>query len=96
MCKPGAAHLPPQLNARARALPPLLPRPPRSPSAAEVFCCAEESLFYSQALEKLLPMAVGRAQERGLLGGAGPGGFTAVEFGTGDGTPVLSALIETQ
>ncbi len=109
----------------------------RSFTAAEVFQCAEESLFYSQALEKLLPIAVRRHTQSGGGGsgdggggsshaatpgppvantatsgreakdgddGAGSGGgssssgggFKVVEFGTGDGTPVVNALMKTK
>ncbi|KAG2491481.1 hypothetical protein HYH03_010265 [Edaphochlamys debaryana] len=89
----------------------------RTYTAAEVFQCAEESLFYSQALEKLLPLAASRHAERGGLtapagasaaplaaaadasAGSPPpqppsqgGSLRVVEFGTGDGTPVISAL----
>ncbi|PNW84578.1 hypothetical protein CHLRE_03g149750v5 [Chlamydomonas reinhardtii] len=102
----------------------------RSFTAAEVFQCAEESLFYSQALEKLLPIAVQRHQQRGgrtgtsTTSGAGSSGSSGgaaaessssdgasgtvsgggdsasslkvVEFGTGDGTPVVNALMKTK
>ncbi|KAG2454859.1 hypothetical protein HYH02_000690 [Chlamydomonas schloesseri] len=113
----------------------------RSFTAAEVFQCAEESLFYSQALEKLLPIAVQRHAQRGgggieappaasasnpsssargnstsgaeagssndgaigggssgsgCSGSTGAAGFKVVEFGTGDGTPVVNALMKTK
>lgn len=95
-----------------------------------MFQCAEESLFYSQALEKLLPIAVQRHQQRGgrtgtsTTSGAGSSGSSGgaaaessssdgasgtvsgggdsasslkvVEFGTGDGTPVVNALMKTK
>ncbi|EFJ44305.1 hypothetical protein VOLCADRAFT_33370, partial [Volvox carteri f. nagariensis] len=52
----------------------------------EVFQCQEESLFYSQVLEKMLPIAAADS-ERPLK---------VVEFGTGDGKPVINALNVTR
>ncbi|KXZ46794.1 hypothetical protein GPECTOR_40g528 [Gonium pectorale] len=95
---------------------------PRSYTAAEVFQCHEESLFYSQALEKLLPIVAQRQARRAGGGGGGAIGpsagsapsalppasggggaqpprqlpvIEAAEFGSGDGTPVVNALMKT-
>ncbi len=103
-----------------------LPLPPTCTyTAAEVFQCAEESLFYSQTLEKMLPTvqlrhaqrvaaagaaappaspsappsAAAAAPSAGVDGGEGPrdpGRLIVAEFGTGDGTPVVSALLKTR
>ncbi|GLC42614.1 hypothetical protein PLESTB_001119200 [Pleodorina starrii] len=101
-------------------------------TAAEVFQCQEESLFYSQVLEKMLPVVTRREALRrngsGARSGSGAGGgwgwpsqavagtsgadpaaaeggaqpqagetrsLKVVEFGTGDGKPVISALMKT-
>jgi methylase of polypeptide subunit release factors len=55
----------------------------RSYSLDEVFFCPEESQFYSQCLEKLL---LSRGAELN----------TGIEFGAGDGSPVISCLLKTQ
>ncbi|PNH12607.1 hypothetical protein TSOC_000456 [Tetrabaena socialis] len=90
---------------------------PRTYTAAEVFQCHEESLFYSQTLEKLLPTVARREAQRAgpgpsaeaARGAAAAGGgetcgggskrpievLKVVEFGTGDGTPVIRALAKT-
>lgn len=57
--------------------------PVKSYSPNEVFFCPEESQFYSQCLEKMvLPHCT--AQD------------VVLEFGTGDGSPVIQALLKTQ
>lgn len=48
----------------------------------EVFLCPEESLFYSQCLEKLV---MNRPNQP----------ITLIEFGSGDGSPVISCLLKT-
>lgn len=48
----------------------------------EVFLCPEESLFYSQCLEKLV---MNRPSQP----------ITLIEFGCGDGSPVISCLLKT-
>ncbi|KAF6254784.1 hypothetical protein COO60DRAFT_1642070 [Scenedesmus sp. NREL 46B-D3] len=58
----------------ATDLPGLLP-------AGQVFVCPEESLFYSQAVEKLV---LSRPDCPASL----------VEFGAGDGSPIISALLK--
>jgi methylase of polypeptide subunit release factors len=55
----------------------------KSYSPDEVFFCPEESQFYSQCLEKLL---ISRGAELN----------TGIEFGAGDGSPVISCLLKTQ
>lgn len=55
----------------------------RSYSPNEVFFCPEESQFYSQCLEKMVLNAC-TSDER------------VIEFGTGDGSPVISALLKTR
>lgn len=45
----------------------------------DIFVCDEESHFYSQCLEKLLVKNSSSSQ-------------TVIEFGSGDGTPILSCL----
>jgi hypothetical protein len=56
--------------------------PAKAYSPNEVFFCPEESQFYSQCLEKMvLPQCMPDE--------------TVVEFGTGDGSPVISALLKT-
>ena len=45
--------------------------------------CDEESHFYSQCLEKLLVKNSSSSQ-------------TVVEFGSGDGTPVIACLMQSQ
>jgi hypothetical protein len=52
-------------------------------SHEEVFCCPEESQFYSQCLEKMV-LSHCTASE------------TVVEFGAGDGSPVISGLLKTK
>ena len=49
----------------------------------DIFVCDEESQFYSQCLEKLLVKNSSSNQ-------------TVVEFGSGDGTPVIGCLIHSQ
>jgi hypothetical protein len=49
----------------------------------DVFCCPEESLFYSQCLEKMVLNHCLPAQ-------------SVVEFGAGDGSPVINALLKTK
>ncbi|GIL58889.1 hypothetical protein Vafri_13703 [Volvox africanus] len=103
----------------------------RTYSAAEVFQCQKESLFYSQVLQKMLPAVAHRETLRfpaaGASGGDGhrragaapwstarggawsqaehqeaqgpPDGrrpLKVVEFGTGDGMPVVNSLIGTR
>jgi methylase of polypeptide subunit release factors len=48
----------------------------------EVFFCPEESQFYSQCLEK---MVLNRCTETDI----------AIEFGSGEGSPVISSLLKT-
>ena len=49
----------------------------------EIFFCAEESLFYAQCLEK---MVLNVCKD-----------FTSiVEFGAGDGSPVISCLLKSE
>lgn len=57
-------------------------QPLTSPSPNQIFFCPEESQFYAQCLEKLVlrPAAAGA---------------TVVEFGSGDGSPVISALLKS-
>lgn len=52
-------------------------------SPEDVFCCPEESLFYSQCLEKMV-----------LNHCAAP--KSIVEFGAGDGSPVINGLLKTK
>ena len=47
----------------------------------QIFVCDEESHFYSQVLEKL------------LLRNCRDSKTTVIEFGAGDGTPVINALL---
>lgn len=49
----------------------------------DVFCCPEESLFYSQCLEKMVLSRCAASQ-------------TVVEFGSGDGSPVINGLLKTK
>lgn len=56
--------------------------PYRRYSATEIFVCDEESAFYAQSLEKLLPQAHAAGRPNGCV----------VEFGSGDGAPVVAAL----
>ncbi len=51
--------------------------------ATDIFVCDEESHFYSQCLEKLLVKNSSGTQ-------------TVVEFGSGDGTPVIACLMNSQ
>lgn len=51
--------------------------------ATDIFVCDEESHFYSQCLEKLLVKNSSGTQ-------------TVVEFGSGDGTPVIACLMHSQ
>ena len=53
------------------------------PQATDIFVCDEESHFYSQCLEKLLVNNSSSSQ-------------TVVEFGSGDGTPVIACLQHSQ
>ena len=53
------------------------------PQATDIFVCDEESHFYSQCLEKLLVKNSSTLQ-------------TIVEFGSGDGTPVIACLMQSQ
>ena len=53
------------------------------PQATDIFVCDEESHFYSQCLEKLLVKNSSSSQ-------------TVVEFGSGDGTPVIACLQHSQ
>ena len=53
------------------------------PLAADIFVCDEESHFYSQCLQKLLVKNSSSSQ-------------TVVEFGSGDGTPVIACLMQSQ
>jgi len=52
-------------------------------AATDIFVCDEESHFYSQCLEKLLVKNSSGTQ-------------TVVEFGSGDGTPVIGCLMHSQ
>lgn len=56
---------------------------PQSYSPDDVFFCPEESQFYSQCLEK---MVLNRCEPLEQV----------IEFGTGDGTPVISGLLKTK
>lgn len=56
---------------------------PSSYSPDDVFFCPEESQFYSQCLEK---MVLNRCEPFEKV----------IEFGTGDGTPVISGLLKTK
>ena len=49
----------------------------------DIFVCDEESQFYSQCLEKLLVKNSSSNQ-------------TVIEFGSGDGSPVIGCLIQSQ
>jgi len=49
----------------------------------DIFVCDEESHFYSQCLEKLLVKNSSSNQ-------------TVIEFGSGDGSPVIGCLIQSQ
>lgn len=51
-------------------------------SPNEVFFCPEESQFYSQCLEKMVLSRCSAAD-------------SVIEFGAGDGSPVISALLKT-
>lgn len=124
---PRPYHAPPSRSPAAPATGIPLPLPStRTYTAAEVFQCAEESLFYSQTLEKMLPTvqlrhaqrvaaagaaappaspsapssaATAAAASTGADGGEGPrdpSRLIVAEFGTGDGTPVVSALLKTR
>jgi methylase of polypeptide subunit release factors len=55
----------------------------KSYSPDDVFFCPEESQFYSQCLEK---MVLNRCEPSEQV----------IEFGTGDGTPVISGLLKTR
>ncbi len=55
----------------------------RSPSGKEVFICPEESNFYSQCLDMMI---LSNCHENEV----------AIEFGSGDGLPVLNSLLRTQ
>jgi methylase of polypeptide subunit release factors len=55
----------------------------KSYSPDDVFFCPEESQFYSQCLEK---MVLNRCESFEQV----------IEFGTGDGTPVISGLLKTR
>lgn len=61
----------------------LKPCCPCRPQATDIFVCDEESHFYSQCLEKLLVKNSSGTQ-------------TVVEFGSGDGTPVIACLMHSQ
>lgn len=52
-------------------------------SPDDVFCCPEESQFYSQCLEKMVLSQCEPSEQ-------------VIEFGTGDGTPVISGLLKTR
>lgn len=52
-------------------------------TATDIFVCDEESQFYSQCLEKLLVKNSSSTQ-------------TVIEFGSGDGTPVIGCLMASQ
>ncbi|NJR37571.1 MAG: methyltransferase [Leptolyngbyaceae cyanobacterium CSU_1_4] len=76
------------LNAvKLNSLKPSLPRigspELKSYSPDDVFFCPEESQFYSQCLEK---MVLSRCEAFEQV----------IEFGTGDGTPVISGLLKTR
>jgi methylase of polypeptide subunit release factors len=58
-------------------------QPTSSYSPNDVFFCPEESHFYSQCLEK---MVLSQCNSDDFI----------VEFGTGDGSPVISALLKTK
>jgi len=49
----------------------------------EIFCCPEESNFYSHSLESLVLNNCTRSD-------------VVVEFGSGDGSPVINSLIRTK
>ncbi len=55
---------------------------PKSTSPHEVFFCPEESQFYAQCLEKMVFSQCNS-------------GSKVIEFGTGDGSPVISALLKS-
>lgn len=55
----------------------------RSPSGKEVFICPEESNFYSQCLDAMVLSDCGRDE-------------AVIEFGSGDGLPVINSLLRTQ
>jgi methylase of polypeptide subunit release factors len=55
----------------------------RSPSGKEVFICPEESNFYSQCLELFVLNNCASNEE-------------VIEFGSGDGIPVINALLRTE
>ena len=55
----------------------------RRPQGTDIFVCDEESHFYSQCLEKLVVKNSSGTQ-------------TVVEFGSGDGTPVIGCLMHSQ
>lgn len=55
----------------------------RSPSGKEVFICPEESNFYSQCLEMMVLNDCGEDE-------------VAIEFGSGDGLPVINSLLRNQ
>ena len=51
-------------------------------SLKDVFYCPEESEFYSQCIKELVLKQCNKAEN-------------IVEFGSGDGTPVIKSLLET-
>lgn len=53
-------------------------------SATEIFVCDEESQFYSQCLEKLLVRNSSSSSQ------------IVIEFGSGDGAPVIGCLMNSQ
>jgi methylase of polypeptide subunit release factors len=55
---------------------------PEAYSPDQVFFCPEESQFYAQCLEKMVFNQCQRYRQ-------------VIEFGTGDGSPVISALLKT-
>ncbi len=55
----------------------------KSPSPEDIFFCPEESQFYAQCLEKM------------VFNGRYPS-ERVIEFGTGDGSPVISSLLKTR
>ncbi|KAL3133369.1 hypothetical protein ABBQ38_007240 [Trebouxia sp. C0009 RCD-2024] len=62
---------------------PTAQKPSNRLQATDIFVCDEESHFYSQCLEKLLVKNSSGTQ-------------TVVEFGSGDGTPVIACLMHSQ
>ena len=55
----------------------------RSPSSREVFVCPEESNFFSQCLDIFILPECGKDE-------------AVIEFGSGDGLPVINSLMRTQ